>query len=338
VVAALARRRAAGARVVAVDVPSGLPTDGAAPAGDVVDADVTVTFAGRKVAHVAEPGFSRCGVVVDVDIGVLRAATIRPQTVALDAVRLSASSTTAHKGTYGHVGVVVGAPGTAGAALLAARGALRAGAGLVSLLGDDPHGVVRPPEVMLRPLDDDGLAAVDVVVVGPGLLPERARALVPVLARARARGARLVADAGALGCLPHGLVEVSTPHPGEAARVLATSSSLVQADRLGAARALVDRLGGVVVLKGAAPVVASSTRVAVVPGGAPALAVGGSGDVLAGVVGAALAGAWGAASVDDAAAAAVWLHQQAGRTASRGALASELADAVAAAVQQARAS
>jgi len=337
VVVALARRRAAGARVVSIDVPSGLPADGAAPAGDVVDADVTVTFAGRKVAHVAEPGFSRCGVVVEVDIGVLRPATVRPQIVALDDVRLPAASPTAHKGTYGHVGVILGAPGTAGAALLAARGALRAGAGLVSLLGDDPHGVARLPELMLRPLDDDGLAAVNVVVVGPGLWPERARALVPALARARARGARVVADAGALGGLPHGLADVSTPHPGEAARVLATSSSQVQVDRLGAARALVERLGGVVVLKGAAPVVASSARVLVVPGGAPALAVGGSGDVLAGVVGAALAGAWGAASVDDAAAVAVWLHQQAGRASSRGALAGELADAVAAVAQQARA-
>jgi NAD(P)H-hydrate epimerase len=74
----------------------------------------------------------------------------------------------------------------------------------------------------------------------------------------------------------------------------------------------------------------------VVPGGAPALAVGGSGDVLAGVVGAALGGAFGACSVDDAAAAAVWLHQQAGRSLSRGALAGEIADAVASAVQNAR--
>jgi NAD(P)H-hydrate epimerase len=341
VVAAIAARRDRGARVVAVDVPSGLPADGAAPMGAVVAADVTVTFSGRKIAHVAEPGFVLCGAVVDVDIGILRAPDVAHDVAVLESVRLCAPSPTSHKGTWGHVGIVVGEPGTVGAALLAARGALRAGAGLVSLLVSTQSAagldhVVRPPEVMVRALDDNGLAGVDVVVVGPGLSPERARAMVALLVCARGRGVRVVADAGALGMFPAGLVDVSTPHPGEVARVLGMSSTAVQGDRLAAARALVQRLGGTVVCKGAAPVVATSTRAVVVPGGVPALAVGGSGDVLAGVVGAALAGAFGACSVEDAAAAAVWLHQQAGRTLSRGAGAGEIADAIADVAQRAR--
>jgi NAD(P)H-hydrate epimerase len=336
IVEAIAARRDRGARVVAVDVPSGLPADGEAPRAvtsgrAVVDADVTVTFAGRKIAHVAEPGFSHCGVVVDVDIGLLHPPDEERRVFCLDALALAAPSSTSHKGTWGHVGVVAGARGTAGAALLAARGALRAGAGLVSVLGD-VDGVPRPPEVMARALDDAGLEAVDVVVVGPGLPPSQAAALVPSLLRRRAlagRPCRVVADAGAIGALPAGLVDVWTPHPGEGARVLGATTAEVQRDRLVAARALVARLGGVVVLKGAAPVVASSTRAVLVPGGAPALAVGGSGDVLAGVIGAALAGSLGVASVDDAVCAAVWLHQQAGRALSRGAFAGEIADSVA---------
>jgi hydroxyethylthiazole kinase-like uncharacterized protein yjeF len=339
VVAAVAARRAAGAAVVAVDLPSGLPTDGAAADGAVVQADITVTFAGRKIAHVAEPGFPACGRVLDVDIGVLRPPGRQPSVFVVDDVRLPAPPATAHKGVWGHVGVVAGDPSTAGAALLAARGALRAGAGLVTVLGD-VVGVPRPPEVMTRggasgglPGADDGaLDGIDVVVIGPGLAPATAPAWLPRLTRARARGARVVADAGALGALPTALADVWTPHPGEAARLLGVAAADVQRDRLAAGRALQQRLGGVVVLKGAAPVVASATRVCIVPGGAPALGVGGSGDVLAGVVGAALGGAVGGGDIDDAVVVATWLHQQAGRALRRGCLAGEIADAVAVAV------
>jgi NAD(P)H-hydrate epimerase len=155
------------------------------------------------------------------------------------------------------------------------------------------------------------------------------------LAHARARGARIVADAGALGVVPAALVDVATPHPGEAARLLGCTTAAVQRDRRAAAHALVERCGSVVVLKGAAPVVATASRAVVVAGAVPSLAVAGSGDVLAGVLGAVLGGAWGDALPEVAAVAAVELHQRAGRRLARGARAGEIADAVAVVVAEA---
>jgi NAD(P)H-hydrate epimerase len=148
---------------------------------------------------------------------------------------------------------------------------------------------------------------------------------------------KIVADAGAIGVLVKGQAHVWTPHAGEAGRVLGCTSVEVQRDRLGAANALVEKLGGVVVLKGAQPVVASvvagGQRCVIVDGRAPALAVAGSGDVLAGVIAAVMAGALGSCSLDrygleQGVIAAVWWHQQAGRRLNRGALAGEIADAL----------
>jgi hydroxyethylthiazole kinase-like uncharacterized protein yjeF len=261
----------------------------------------------------------------------------------LDDVRLPPVEITAHKGHFGHVGVVAGARGLGGAAVLSALAALRAGAGLVSLIGEVD--VPRPVEVMAlgdEVLDDAHPTRLDGLVVGPGLdgacgMPLRER-----LRRLRANAAAhehaiwTVADAGALGVLERGDADVWTPHPGEAARVLGGSVADVQRDRIAAARALVDRLGGVVVLKGHAPVVATATRCLVVPGDAPALAVAGSGDVLAGLIAAGLAGAFGPGTIDSVVAAAVWLHQRAGSGEPRGLLASELAGRVRDAIAGAR--
>ena len=327
--------RARGAVVVAVDLASGWPTDGAAPDVATVDADVTVTFAGKKIAHVAEPAVAGAGVVVDVDIGLLHPPDEKVSVFALEGVSLGAPSPLSHKGRFGHVGVVEGAPGLRGAAHLAARAALRTGAGLVTLIGS---GEQRPAEVMAKSWDQlpRERGAVDVIVAGPGLTPDPTTK--KELQKAHADGVRIVADAGALLLLQKGEAECWTPHPGEAARVLGVDVNEVQRDRLQAARALVDAKGGVVVLKGAQPVVANAARCVIVDGRAPALAVAGSGDVLAGVIGAALAGAVGAGTVADVVTAGVWLHQQAGRRLTRGAFATELADEVKQAVAAATSS
>ena len=325
--------------VVAVDVPSGLPTDGQRPTGAVVRADVTVTFGGRKIAHVIEHGVRVCGDVVDVDIGFVGAADEVVDVFVVDGVRLPAADPFAYKKRWGHVGVVVGDDGTRGAALLAAHAAQRAGAGLVTVIGD--RTMPRPIELMARDHDDDDAFAVDALVVGPGLSAKAALALRDRVRAARASGTGLfvVADAGALGAFGHGDADVWTPHPGEAARVLGTSSADVEADRVAAARALHQLLGGVVVLKGAAPIVVSATALHVIPGGAAALGVAGAGDVLAGIIGAGLGGAFVSGAdveVEATTIAAVWLHQQAGKNEARGLLASELADNVRAAVAVAR--
>ncbi len=321
----IAGLKSRGAFVVAVDIASGWPTDGEASAGAAVYADVTVTFAGKKIAHVAEPAVAGAGLVVDVDIGLLHPPDEKVAVFAVDGVALPEPSPLLHKGSYGHVGVVEGAAGMRGASHLSARAALRAGAGLVTLIGP---GDERPAEVMARSWDQlpRERGAVDVIVVGPGLAPDPA--VKKEIQKAHGEGVRVVADAGALLLLKKGDAECWTPHPGEAARILGVDVKEVQRDRLKAARALVDVLGGVVVLKGAQPVIATSSRCLIVDGRAPALAVAGSGDVLAGVVGACLAGAFGPATIADAVTAGVWLHQQAGKRLRRGAFATELADAV----------
>jgi hydroxyethylthiazole kinase-like uncharacterized protein yjeF len=331
--------------VLAVDLPSGLPTDGGAPAGAWLDADETITFAAKKIAHVCEPGHSACGQVTVVDIGVFRSPNATPSSVQelqgvsiapVDGSEPRALSRT-HKGAHGHVGIALGVPPTEGAALLAGHAAFRAGAGLVSLIGKSR--VQAAPELMQRIGDDEaalteGLSA---FVMGPGfgideIAADRARAL--ALA-AHARHIPLVVDADAL---PHVLAlglshpMVFTPHPGEAARLLGVDTREVQRDRIAAIRALASRFEGtlhVFILKGACPLVHAHGRpVVVVEGGTPALAVAGSGDILSGLIGALLA------RNDppfEAACVGTFIHQQAGRAlaarAARGHLAHEIADA-----------
>jgi hydroxyethylthiazole kinase-like uncharacterized protein yjeF len=212
--------------------------------------------------------------------------------------------------------VVGGAAGMVGAPLLAARAALRLGAGrvYVDCIGA-PELRVDPaqPELMFRP--HAAVADVECIVVGCGLgVDDPARgALAWCLARAAslvidADGLNLLADDAALRTALAARSEpaVLTPHPLEAARLLHCSARDVQADRIGAARRLAHALGAFVVLKGAGTVVAAADgRTAVNPTGSPALATAGTGDVLAGMLGALLAqrfDPWQAAT------AAVWLH------------------------------
>jgi len=331
--------------VLAVDLPSGLPTDGAAPDGPHLQAVRTVTFGGRKVAHASEPGTFLCGDVDNVDIGILRDDSLRSGAWCFAAPALSRlveePGITSHKGHFGHVGVVLGRHETAGAAHLAARAALRAGAGLVTLLTDEPAqaGGGFPfgmPEVMRRPATPDALAGLSALVIGPGLgTDDDAREKGLSLLRAAAElELPVVVDADALPLLREDglarLLAVATPHPGEAARLLDTESSAIQQDRPGACERLLGVHDETVwVLKGACPLVAlPDGRLVVHEGGAPPLAVAGSGDVLAGVIAAFLAAGYGLAP---AAVAGVAAHQAAGALLEeRGALASEIADAISA--------
>jgi NAD(P)H-hydrate epimerase len=361
------RQKDPGLKVVAVDLPSGLPTDGAAPLGPCIRADRSVTFGQRKIAHAAEPGFSHCGIVEVVPMGLLLSDALAAD-VTCFAPPLGqenwprpAQSGQVHKGIFGHVGVLSGAPQMAGAAMLAARSALRMGAGLVTLITEEtqrPQDL--PAEIMMRPSpqalnDKDAealLAGLDAVVVGPGLggggkALDRANTLLAVAFKI---GLGMVVDADALPLLRTATVKMSTPHPRsrvvatphplEAARLADSTAAEVQADRMAAldelsALSFVQGLDLAWVLKGACPVVgdASKTRV-ILSGAQPVLAVAGSGDVLAGAIAARLAARTNhdrAAMV--AAVEGVWAHQEAGArlgsSRGRGVLASEIADALA---------
>ncbi|MGE8691539.1 MAG: NAD(P)H-hydrate dehydratase [Achromobacter sp.] len=228
--------------------------------------------------------------------------------------------TDTHKGSFGTVGVVGGGPGMTGAPLLAARAALKTGAGkvLVGFAQETAPMACDPlqPELMLRDarslLEDDwGVTAwVAGCGIGTGILAANVLSELFVLRR----GAPLVLDADGLNLLARGEIQPSwgagpvvlTPHPAEAGRLLGSGAADVQADRMGAARELARRYRAWVVLKGAGTVVCSpEEELRVNTSGNPGLATAGTGDVLAGMLGALIAQKL---PLDQAVAGAVWLH------------------------------
>lgn len=337
---------------VALDLPSGLDGGTGARLGACFRADLTVTFGVMKRGLLLGEGPAMAGQVEVVEIGWPRPAVDevgaglrRASELAMRAL-LPARPADGHKGTFGHVGVLGGAPGMEGAAILAARGAMRSGVGLTTWLAPDGalHGaepaIERPAELMRQVVTADTAlpSRPSVLVCGPGLgAVARADALTSLLLR---DPRPLVLDADALNIIAgsdelrqavagRSSPTVMTPHPLEAARLLTMATADVQADRVGAAEALARDFGAVVILKGAHSLIARpGDPTVIVEAAEPTLAVGGSGDVLAGLVAGLMAQGLGAR---DAALLGVWSHAQAGREAGlgqaqRGALASEIAD------------
>src|SRR5262245_33669555 len=311
---------AAGRPIVALDIPSGLPADGGAPPGPVVRASLTATFAGLKRGLVVPPGLDYAGKVSVVDIGIppdeLRRGVTTFLLDAKDvASHLAPRARTAHKGTYGHLLIIAGSLGKTGAAALAARAAMRSGAGLVTVAtaaSQQPVVAGLLLEAMTEALPETGshsvslkaldtlselAAARNAVAIGPGLgLDAETQALVRELTRTLARP--MILDADALTAVAGHLAVLDgaagprclTPHPGEMARLLGTTVADVERDRLEVARRLAVARNVSVVLKGAASVIAvPSGEVYINPTGNPGLASGGTGDVLTGMVGAFLA-------------------------------------------------
>lgn len=303
IAAALAAMRPWAGPRLAVDLPSGIDPDTGAVYDDAITAQVTVTFGRSKPGLHVTPARARAGRVVVADIGLVAPASVRPiaELVDPDAVRslVHAPAGARHKGERGHVGIEGGGAGTPGAAVLATLAAFRGGAGLLTVATGDATlraaVLSRVPEAMF--VAPEAATTVDAWVIGPGLTQPDAQAR--VAPRWRDDPTPAVWDAGALEAVEgdcNGRPRVITPHPGEAARLLARlhgdaswSSARVQADRLAAARALASATGAVVLLKGAGTILAHGDRVAILPTGGPALATAGSGDVLAGILGALLA-------------------------------------------------
>lgn len=335
----------AGLPVVAVDVPSGVCADTGHILGVAVRADLTVTLIGLKLGTLTGAALDCVGELLFDDLQadecVVAAHPPCAQRLAEGNLpRLAARPKNLHKGQLGHVLVVGGDRGFAGAALLAAQSALRSGAGLVSLATRAEHvtaAQARLPEVMsLGVASANQLMApikrASVLVLGPGLGQSAwSRSVLSVAAIA---SAAQVWDADALNLLAAGMVTIGagaviTPHPGEAARLLGISIAQVQADRPSAALALAARFNGVCVLKGAGTLIAAADgRLRVCDRGHPVMAGAGLGDILAGLIGALLA--QGLAAFE-AASLAVWLHARAGEQLSiegRGLAASDLCAAI----------
>lgn len=341
---ALVMAQEAGARLVAVDILSGLDADTGAvrAAGGFVDhpAALTVTFQAEKLGHHLGAGGALSGPVRVVDIGL--GCELAEVEAAVEAAEVSAArlaKTAGHKFSHGHVLVLSGASGCGGAARLAARGALRVGAGLVTLgcpADALAEHAARLDAVMLRVIGDGAaLAAVltdrriGVLCLGPGLGVARAADMLGAVGGDHPPYAVLDADAlTALAAmpLPEALAgrAVLTPHAGEFARVwpdLAAMASKVEAVRAAAARA-----GAVVLLKGADTVIAAPDGRCVLHSAredmaAPWLASAGAGDVLAGLIAGLMARGY---SPFAAAEAGAWLHAAAAREFGPGLIAEDL--------------
>jgi len=323
--AAVAQRLAlAPEKVVAIDIPSGVPGDTGLPQGPAIAAGLTVTFHAKKPAHVLEPGRGRCGEIVVADIGLgATQSQLFENGPELWLPRFPWPAITAHKHARGRLIVVSGDAWSTGAARLAARGGLRIGAGLVTIHSPREALAVNAAHleaVMLRGFDTDleleeGAADVDAAVIGPAAGVSETT-LLNVLALART-GAALVIDADAITVFrddPEELFsvldrdDVLTPHPGEFERLF---KGLLAAapERIAAARRAAQRAGAVVLLKGPDTVIAAPDgRAAVNVNGTPWLATAGSGDVLAGFIGGLIA--QGMESFE-AACAAAWIHAEA---------------------------
>ena len=316
--------------VLALDTPSGLDADTGAivgkddqrkcTAGIAVRASHTITFIANKPGLHTGYGRDCAGKVQVANLAIEEKHFSSPHAwlnhVALFGHALRRRPHNSHKGSYGNVAIIGGARGMGGAPILAARAAAMCGAGRVytGFVDQPPAYDSVQPELMCRPAQDLDFSAAT-LVVGPGL--GISRTAHDLLAQALNAPSPLVLDADALNLIAvePGLKQkltqrkagtLLTPHPLEAARLLAMSGAEIQADRLAAARELARRFGATIVLKGSGTVIARpGGDIVVNPTGNPALATAGTGDVLAGICGALLAQHW---PVWEAALAAVWLH------------------------------
>ncbi|MFZ5974179.1 MAG: NAD(P)H-hydrate dehydratase [Bacillota bacterium] len=298
--------------VIAVDVPSGVESDTGGVSGVAVRANTTVTFQYPKPGHFLFPGKSHTGKLIVHPIGLVPSQLHHAQ--ALErllngdiAGLLPQRPVDAHKGSFGRVGIVAGSMGMAGAGLMSASAALRAGAGLVTLCSVQelaPVCQTALPEAMFLPL----LSFFDVreftafietcsaVVIGPGLgrAPHVYQAVESVL---QTEGLRAVADADALNAMaeagrvpPVRARAVFTPHVGEMARLCGKSAAEILQDPVACALDAAREWNAVVALKSAATVIAHpGGRASINTTGTPAMAKGGTGDVLAGLIAALMA-------------------------------------------------
>lgn len=325
------------ARIVAVDIPSGLPH---APA---VRAHHTVTFVAPKIDQVLWPQYESCGELVVGAIGapdyLLDSAALALSEPAEFGELFGPRPANSNKGMYGHVLVVAGGRGKTGAAAMTGFAALKAGAGLVTVASAEsavPQIAAYSPELMTAPLDETEGGAItngaftavrelvvgkDVVAVGPGM--GTYRLTVDLVRRMfNELDSPMVVDADGLNALARsefrgpGALRVLTPHPGEMSRLCGVSTEEVQAGRLGIARRFASERNVVVVLKGDRTIIAfPDGRAWINPTGAPALATGGTGDILTGMIAGLLAQF--PDRVPEAIAAAVWLHGRAGEIGAR---------------------
>ncbi|MFL6448413.1 MAG: NAD(P)H-hydrate dehydratase [Bryobacteraceae bacterium] len=355
---------------VAVDIPSGLPSDDTKPEGEFVRADWTVTFTAPKKSQVFSGSYGLMGKLSVFPIGTAAELCSENPAFTLNLTQPSdigylftKRPNDSNKGMYGHVWVVGGSFGKSGAPAMAGLGSYRTGAGLVTVaipksvltavaavrpelmtepLGETENGLIRESEAdRLLPI----LEKMTVLAVGPGLGTggEVKRLVYRLYVEPNLPG---VFDADALNALAgdmpriEGKVRVLTPHPGEMGRLSGKSTKEVQRDRLGSAQSFAERSGATVVLKGDRTVIAfPDGETWINPSGSPSMATGGTGDILTGMIAGAIAqhpDNWKRAVI-----AAVWLHGRCGELAAErlgeeATLATDLLDSLPQAINEIR--
>jgi NAD(P)H-hydrate epimerase len=303
--------------VLAIDIPSGLSTDTGMPMGIAIRAQVTATFIGIKLGLLTGEGRSYAGKICYSNLDLAETILQHRPPVArrLDVNNLLSTvlprQRTVHKGHCGHVLIIGGNKGFGGAVMLASQAAARMGAGLSSVITQPCHRAAilsRLPEVMVHcpeNLDvvNSLISKADVIVIGPGLGTDAWSE--KMLFAALNSDKPLVLDADALNILAAGelfqsLLKtavarsqsslVMTPHPGEAARLLGTTTAILQSDRLESLKALHNKFGGNIVLKGSGSLILTQQKqISLCPYGNPGMASGGMGDVLSGMIGSLIA-------------------------------------------------
>jgi len=316
----VAALNASGLPVLALDLPSGLDPSAAELMGEAVRATRTACFGAFKVCHGLLPAREFCG-----QISVVPIPLDQPPVAAMQLLErpiLAPRAWNAHKGSFGHVVIRAGSLGMSGAAVLAALGALRVGAGLVTVLTDPEvraEVASQIPEAMVQPWRGVVPKEADVLLVGPGGISQVPDWDGPLVVDASAlkegEGKRWMERPGT----------AITPHPGEFARLFRLSRPLLMDERLAQARQVSAGKPGVLILKGAQSVIAGGAQdgLWINPTGHPGMATGGSGDLLAGMVAGFRAQGL---PMREAAAAAAWFHGAAGdRLPGSGLLPSDLA-------------
>ena len=328
---------ASGAKVVSVDIPSGINASSGEVMGVAVKADLTVTMSCYKLGQLLYPGAEKCGKLIKADIGIgteaVSADFVAETAVGGAPVKLKARKPDSNKGDYGCVLVVGGAKGMAGAAYLAALSAYRCGAGLVRIFTcEENRAIIQGllPEAVLtvynaeseiETLLSDALERASSVVIGPGLSKSK-EAVLQLETVLNNASCPIVADADALNILAErkdlfGKVKgkmIITPHMGEMSRLTGESVGKLKANAISAAKDFASEHGIVCCMKDARTVISDGERAYVNVTGTSGLSKGGSGDVLSGII-----GAFAATGMDlyDSACLGSYLHGRAGELASR---------------------
>lgn len=327
--------------IVSIDVPSGLDADTGETPGEAVIADVTATIGMPKIGMLTQQAIPYIGTLDVIGIGIpmeLTATYESPRHLITGwdvRQRMPRRSRLAHKGDFGHILVIGGATGYAGAPAMAAIAAQRSGAGLVSaLVPRSVYPIVAGAmlEVMTHPADETDIGSLNAsswkqwrerinefsaIVIGPGMTrhPDTTQWVYPLLKECRCP---LLLDADALNVLEGNLNRIAkaqcpvvlTPHPGELARLLGSTTKDVMLNREAAVKEAAERTGAVVVLKGAGTLVAQKGQpLHMNMTGNPGMATGGTGDILAGFIGGLMAQGL---TPFDAACIGVFLHGRAG--------------------------